>query len=208
MFWRFKGNEKQFFELFNALAEQVVLGARELGALMVSGDNFERRAHEIELIEKRGDQIAHAAMELLHRSFITPMDRGDVHRLISRLDDILDLIEDTSQSIYIYNVRTITPECKRLGELCVSCAEKVKSVVSMLSDMSNAKSIFIVCQDIDRMESEADHVMRAAMANLFRHEPDGKQILAMRTVYEELETVTDRCEDVANIVQAIVIKNS
>jgi predicted phosphate transport protein (TIGR00153 family) len=208
MFGGLKGRSKEFFELFNAHAEQAVLAARELAALMTSGGEFERRIFEIESIEKRADEIAHTAIDLLHRSFITPLDRIDIHRLVSRLDDIVDLIEDTSQSIHVYHVTAITPECRRLCEICVACTEKVRSAVSMLSDMSNAQAIFIVCQDIDRLESEADHVMRAAMAALFRNEPDGKRLLAMRSIYEELETVTDRCEDVANIVQGIVIKNS
>jgi predicted phosphate transport protein (TIGR00153 family) len=208
MFGRIKGREKQFFELFNAHAEQVVLAARELNSFMTSGEDFERRAYEIESIEKRGDHLARATMDLLHRSFITPLDREDIHRLISRLDDILDLIEETAQSICVYHIAAITPECLRLSEICVACAEKVQQAVGMLSNMSNAQAIFIVCQDIDRLESEADHVMRAAMAHLFRQESDGKRIMAMRSIYEELESVTDRCEDVANIVQGIVLKNS
>jgi uncharacterized protein Yka (UPF0111/DUF47 family) len=124
------------------------------------------------------------------------------------MDDILDVIEDTSQSIYAYDVRSITPEATRLAELCVACVDKVKAAVGMLSNMDNAKAIMIVCQDIDRLESEADHVMRSAMAKLFRDEPDVKQVMKMRSVYEMLDSVTDRCEDVANVIQGIVLENS
>ena len=208
MFGRLMPREGRFFDLFNEHAEQLLQGARELAALMQSGDDFERRAYTIETIEKRGDKIAYAAIELLHRTFITPLDRDDIHRLISSMDDILDVIEDTSQSIFVYDVGTITPEAKRLSELCVACVEKVKAAVAMLSNMDNSKAIMIVCEDIDRLESEADHVMRAAMAKLFRDEPDVKQVMKMRSVYEMLETVTDRCEDVANVIQAIVLENS
>jgi predicted phosphate transport protein (TIGR00153 family) len=208
MFGRLMPREGRFFELFNEHAEQLLQGARELAALMQSGDDFERRAYTIETIEKRGDKIAYTAIELLHRTFITPLDRDDIHRLISSMDDILDVIEDTSQSIFVYDVGTITPEAKRLSELCVACVEKVKSAVGMLSNMDNSKAIMIVCADIDRLESEADHVMRAAMAKLFRDEPDVKQVMKMRSVYEMLESVTDRCEDVANVIQAIVLENS
>lgn len=124
------------------------------------------------------------------------------------MDDILDVIEDTSQSIYVYDVHSITPEARRLAELCVACVDKVKAAVGMLSNMDNAKAIMIVCEDIDRLESEADHVMRSAMAKLFRDEPDVKQVMKMRSVYEMLECVTDRCEDVANVIQGIVLENS
>lgn len=208
MFGRLMPREGRFFELFNEHAEQLLQGARELAALMASGDDFERRAYTIETIEKRGDKIAYTAIDLLHRTFITPLDRDDIHRLISSMDDILDVIEDTSQSIFVYDVGTIPPEAKRLSELCVACVEKVKTAVAMLSNMDNSKAIMIVCEDIDRLESEADHVMRAAMAKLFRDEPDVKQVMKMRSVYEMLETVTDRCEDVANVIQAIVLENS
>jgi uncharacterized protein len=208
MFGRLMPREGRFFELFNEHANELVQGARELAALMSAGDDVERRAYNIESIEKRGDKVAWAAIELLHRTFITPLDRDDIHQLVSKMDDILDVIEDTSQSIYAYDVRSITPEARRLAELCVACVEKVKAAVAMLSNMDNAKAILIVCQDIDRLESEADHVMRSAMAKLFRDEPDVKQVMKMRSVYEMLETVTDRCEDVANVIQGIVLENS
>jgi uncharacterized protein len=208
MFGRLMPREGRFFDLFNEHAEELVLGARELAAMITSGDDIERRAYDIESIEKRGDKIAHTAIELLHRTFITPLDRDDIHQLISKMDDILDVLEDTSQSIFASDVRSVTPETRRLAELCVACVEKVKAAVSMLSNMDNAKAIMIVCQDIDRLESEADHVMRSAMAKLFRDEPDVKQVMKMRSVYEMLETVTDRCEDVANVIQGIVLENS
>jgi predicted phosphate transport protein (TIGR00153 family) len=208
MFGRLMPREGRFFELFNDHAEQLAHGARELAALISAGDDVERRAYNIESIEKRGDKIAYNAIELLHRTFITPIDRDDIHQLVSKMDDILDVIEDTSQSIYAYDVREITPEARRLAELCVACVDKVKAAVVMLSNMDNAKAIMMACQDIDRFESEADHVMRSAMAKLFRDEPDVKQVMKMRSVYEMLETVTDRCEDVANVIQAIVLENS
>jgi predicted phosphate transport protein (TIGR00153 family) len=208
MFGRLMPRQGRFFELFNEHAEQLVQGAQELVTLISSGDDVERRAYNIESIEKRGDKIALAAIELLHRTFITPLDRDDIHTLVSKMDDILDVMEDTSQSIYAYDVRSITPEAVRLAELCVACVDKVKAAVGMLSNMDNAKAIMVVCQDIDRLESEADHVMRAAMAKLFRDEPDVRQVMKMRSVYEMLETVTDRCEDVANVIQGIVLENS
>jgi uncharacterized protein Yka (UPF0111/DUF47 family) len=124
------------------------------------------------------------------------------------MDDILDLIEDTSQSIYLYDVRSITPEAVRLAAIVVQSAENVKRAVGLLSNMDNAAEILKVCEEIDRLESEADHVMRSAMAKLFRDESDLKQVIKLRTIYELLETVTDTCEDVANIIEGIVLENS
>jgi uncharacterized protein Yka (UPF0111/DUF47 family) len=105
-------------------------------------------------------------------------------------------------------LRTITPEAGRLAEICVACGEKVKEAVSLLPNMDNTPRIRAVCNDIDRLESEADHVMRAAMAKLFRDEPDVRQVIKLKAIYELLETVTDRCEDVANIIEGIVVENA
>ncbi len=208
MFNRFMPREGKFFDLFNEHAELIIQGSRELAALMASGDDMERRAHNVESLEKRGDKITRNAIELLHKTFITPIDRDDIHQLISEMDDILDLIEDSAQLIFLYNVQVLPPEAKKLADICVDCCEKVKSAVGLLSSMDNADAILTICQEIDRLESEADHVMRAAIGRLFRDEPDVRELIKLRTVYEHLETVTDRCEDVANIIQSIVLENA
>ena len=208
MFGRLMPRQGKFFDLFNEHAEQIVLGSRELAALMANREDLERRTYNIESIEKRADKITRATIELVHKTFITPIDREDIHQLISKMDDILDLIEDSAQLMFLYDVRDPTPEAKKLADICVMCCEKVKSAVSLLSSMDNAAEIMALCTDIDKLESEADHVMRGAIARLFRDEPDVRELIKLRTVYEHLETVTDRCEDVANIIQGIVIENS
>jgi predicted phosphate transport protein (TIGR00153 family) len=200
--------EGKFFDLFNEHAALIVEGSLELAALMASGDDLERRAHNVESIEKRGDKITRTTIELLHRTFITPIDRDDIHQLISEMDNILDLIEDSAQLMFLYDVRVLPPDAKKLADICVECCEKVKSAVTLLPSMDNADKIMAICQDIDRLESEADHVMRAAMGRLFRDEPDVRELIKLRTVYEHLETVTDHCEDVANIMQGIVLENA
>ncbi len=208
MFGRLMPKEGHFFELFKEHAEQIVLGSHELVALMVKGDDIQRRAYAIETIEKRADKITRTTLELLHKTFITPLDRDEIHQLITRMDDILDLMEDVSQSIFLYDVKQLTPEAQKLGELCVLCCEQVKVAVSQLSNLDNAPTILKACDEIDRLESEADHVMRAAMAALFRDEPDVRQVIKLKAIYELLETLTDRCEDVANIIEGIVLENS
>jgi hypothetical protein len=200
--------EGRFFELFNEHAEQIVLGSRELVSLMTIGDDIQRRVYEIETIEKRADRITQTTIELLHKTFITPLDRDEIHQLITRMDDILDLMEDASQSIFLYDIRQITPEARKLAELCQACSEQVKTAVGMLSNMNNAVAILAACDEIDKIESDADHVMRSAMAKLFRDEPDVRQVIKLKAIYELLEAVTDRCEDVANIIEGIVLENS
>lgn len=208
MFGRLMPHEGRFFDHFKELAELIVQGSRELQALMATFDDVERRRFNIETIEKRGDKVTHATVELLHRTFITPLDRDDIHQLITNMDDILDLIEDSAQSISMYDLHTVTPDAAQLANICVGCAEKVAQAVSLLPNMQNARQILEVCAEIDKLESEADHLMRTAMAKLFRDEPDVRQLIKLRTVYELLEEMTDRCEDVANIIEGIVLENA
>ena len=125
MFGRFMPTEGKFFDLFNAHAELCVKGSKEMVALMTNFVDLEIRVHAIEAIEKEADKITYHTIDLLHKTFITPLDRDDIHKLITRMDDILDLLEDAGQTISLYDIREITPEAKRLAELCLACAEKV-----------------------------------------------------------------------------------
>ncbi|PLY59365.1 phosphate transport regulator [Herbaspirillum sp. BH-1] len=200
--------EGKFFDLFNQHAELAVKCAKEMVALMTNFDDLEIRVHAIEAVEKEADKITHNTIDLLHKTFITPLDRDDIHQLITRMDDILDLLEDAAQTISLYDIKAITPEAKRLAELCLSCAEKVQAAVGLLSNMDNSRQILAICQEIDRLESDADHVMRAAMSKLFRDEPDVRTLIKLKAIYEILETVTDRCEDVANIIEGIIVENA
>jgi uncharacterized protein len=208
MFGRLMPTEGKFFDLFIQHGELCVKGGKELVSLMTNFDDLEHRVHAIETIEKQADKVTHTTLEMLHKTFITPLDRDDIHKLITRMDDILDLMEDVGQTIWLYDIKQITPEAKRLAELCQTCCEKVLASVSLLSNMNNAREILNICAEIDRLESDADHVMRAAMSKLFREEPDVRNLIKLKAIYEILETVTDRCEDVANIVEGIIVENA
>lgn len=208
MFGRLMPSEGKFFELFIQHADLCVKGAREMVALMTNFDDLENRVHAIETVEKQADKVTYETLDLLHKTFITPLDRDDIHKLITRMDDILDLLEDAAQTISLYDIKAITPEAKRLAELCLACTERVKTAVGQLHNMDNSTQILSVCEEIDRFESDADHVMRAAMSKLFRDEPDVRNLIKLKAIYEILETVTDRCEDVANIIEGIIVENA
>jgi predicted phosphate transport protein (TIGR00153 family) len=208
MFGRLMPTEGKFFEYFIQHGELCVKGGKEMVALMTNFDDLEHRVHAIESIEKQADKITYAALDLLHKTFITPLDRDDIHKLITRMDDILDLMEDAAQTVSLYDIKAITPEAKRLAELCQTSCEKVLAAVSLLHNMNNAREILNICSEIDKLESDADHVMRAAMSKLFRDEPDVRNLIKLKAIYEILETVTDRCEDVANIVEGIIVENA
>ena len=212
MFGRFMPTEGRFFELFNLHAHEIVEGGKELVALMNAlgegGSDLRDHANAIDAIERRGDNYTRETIQLLHKTFITPLDREEIHRLISNMDDVLDLMQDGAESVSLYDIKSVPPEAKQLAELCLQCCERVKSAVALLSNMENAATILKICEEIDRLESDADHVMRNAISKLFRTERDAIQLIKMKAIYELLETVTDRCEDVANVMQGIVIENA
>ena len=201
-------HEVRFFDYFSEHAALIVEGAIELRAMLDNIDELEVRAHNIKTIESKADAVTHDTIQLLHQTFITPLDREEIHQLITRMDDILDLMEDVSHCVFLYDLRAVTDEAKRLADICVACAEKVRSAVSMLSNMKNSEAITKVCGEIDRLETDADQVLRSGLAKLFHNEPDTRELIKMKEIYELLETVTDRCEDVANIIEGIVLENA
>jgi predicted phosphate transport protein (TIGR00153 family) len=199
--------EGRFFDYFNEHAGHAVLAAAELKALLADLSDLEVRRRNIERHEKQADQITHHTMQLLHQTFITPLDRDEIHQLITTMDDVLDLMEDIAQCLFLYDVRAVTPEAQRLAEICVACTEKMRDAVAKLESMDNADAILKLCAEIDRLEADADYVMRSAMAKLFREEPDAKEIIKQKEIYQLLESVTDKCEDIANLIEGIVLEN-
>jgi predicted phosphate transport protein (TIGR00153 family) len=209
MFGRLLPKEGRFFELFNQHAEQVVRAAHELAALMQDYEDRERHARAIDEAEHAADRITAETVRLLHTTFITPLDRDHIHQLVTAMDDICDLIQDTTESLTLYDVRRITPETVRLADIAVKCCERVKDVVRLLGEeKTGPEAITKTCEEIDRLESDADRVMRAAMSRLFRDEIDTRELIKLKAIYEHLETISDRCQDVANIVEGIVLENS
>jgi predicted phosphate transport protein (TIGR00153 family) len=208
MFGKLMPEDGRFFDMFNQHAELCVKGARELLALTTDFTNVDIHLHAIDVIEKQADAVADKTIAMLHKSFITPLDRDDIHRLITRMDDILDMMEDAAQTVSLYDIQHITPEARRLAELVLSCTLKIQEVLTLLSNMKNARRMTELCNEIGRLESDADHVMHAALSRLFREEPDVRNLIKLKTLYEFLETVTDHCEAVANIVEGIVVQNA
>jgi len=144
-------------------------------------------------------------------TFITPIDREQIHSLINTMDDVADLIQDCAETMALYDVRHMTEEIVRLTDLSVKCCERLRDVVKLLdniAEQSTADAALKTCEEIDRLESDADRVMRTAMSKLFREEPDVREVIKLKAIYELLETVTDKCEDVANVIEGIILENS
>jgi len=209
MFGRLLPREGRFFDLFNAHAAQVVRAAHELATLMHNYEDREQHARVIDDAEHAADRITAETIRLLHKTFITPLDRDQIHQLVNAMDDICDLIQDTTETLTLYDIRAITPGTQRLSDIGVKCCERVKDVVELLGKQDgNFEALLKTCEEIDRLESDADRVMRSAMSKLFREEQDVREIIKMKEIYQLLEAVTDRCLDVANLAEGISLENN
>lgn len=209
---RLMPRERRFFELFDQHAQLVVAGSAVLAELLKGFTHEEHlreeRISRILELEHAADKVTHQTVALLHQTFVTPLDREDIHRLISGMDDVLDLIQDTAESFQLYDVRRLTSEACELADLVHECCLRMQKAVHLLSNMAQASETLALCNEIDALESEADRVMRAGLSKLFREESDVRQLIKLETVYQLLESATDRCEDVANIIEGVVLENA
>lgn len=214
LFGKLMPRDGNFFEMFNQHADRIVEAARAFSQLVAhySDPNLrEQFNRDVDSAERAADRITHDVNKALHKTFITPIDREQIHSLINTMDDVADLLQDAAETMALYDVHHMTEEISRLTELCVKCCERVKDAVYMLeniADPATAEAALKTCEEIDRLESDADRVMRAAMSKLFREEPDVREVIKLKAIYELLETVTDKCEDVANLIEGIVLENS
>lgn len=208
MFARLMPREERFFDDFNAAAARVVEGARELAALMGDINQLGTRLRRIEALEREADTITQGALQRLQQTFITPLDRDVIHALATRIDDILDVAEAAAQTVYEYDVQRLTPEAKELADLCLEAAVKVREALALLHDLKNGERIRALAQEVGVIEDRTDQIMRAAMARLFRDEPEVRQVMKLRAVYERLEDMADRCYVVARLLDGVVLENS
>ena len=214
LFAKLLPREGNFFELFNQHADRIVEAARAFSQLVAHYNDphlREKYNQDVDNAERAADRITQEVNRTLHKTFITPIDREQIHSLINTMDDVADLIQDSAETMALYDVRHMTESMTRLTELSVKCCERLKDAVYMLAKIAEpatAEAALKTCEEIDRLESDADRVMRSAMSKLFREEPDVREVIKLKAIYELLETITDKCEDVANLIEGIVLENS
>jgi predicted phosphate transport protein (TIGR00153 family) len=200
--------EARFFELFRQQAAKNVEGCKAFQTMLGDLEHAPEHSRRIKDLEHEGDVITHKTIELLHKTFITPFDRDDMHRLMSRLDDVLDFVEASSQRVYLYGITKATDPARELAVLVVSSAELVEKAVRGLENLKEPEAIRETCMEINRVEHEADAILHSAVAALFRDETDIKTLIKWKEIYDYLETATDRCEDVANIIEGMVLEQA
>lgn len=167
---------------------------------------LEALARKIKKAETEGDTITHETMTRLHETWLTPLDRDDIHRLISRMDDVLDEIEAAADRIVLFNLHVAVPEARELGEVLVRSCEAIVDAIALIRDMSNAKRILALCVEVNRLENLADQLHRKAMRDLFLPGNDPLTVMKWRDVFESLEAAADRCEDVADVIESVVLE--
>ncbi|MGQ9455276.1 MAG: DUF47 domain-containing protein [Armatimonadota bacterium] len=200
--------DENFFELFRQQAANVVEGARLLKVLLEDYTEVEQKRLKVEMVESTGDEIAHRIIEKLNMTFITPMDREDIHALASALDDILDFVNASAQRLYLYGVKTITLDAISLANVILRAAEETEALVDQMEDLRNIKSLRGRWIEVNRLENEGDRISRQAIAELFRNQLDPIEVIKWKEIYEHLEMAIDKCEDAANIVEAVCLKNA
>ena len=208
MFGRFLPKETSFFDFFEEHAALTVEGAKEFLSLVSTGANIETKARRIHDIEHETDVITHRCVETLHKTFITPIDRDNIHRLITRMDDIMDFVEAASERIALYELTVMTPDVRDLADVLVRATQQVELALKGLRNLKNPQAILKVCIDINRLENESDQILRRAVAKLFKEEKDPIVVIKWKEIYENLENAADRCEDVANIIEGVILEHS
>jgi hypothetical protein len=214
LFSKLLPKEGNFFELFNQHADRTVEAAHAFQQLVLNYGDAHLRAkynEDVDNAERAADRVTHEVNRLIHTTFITPIDREQIHGLINLMDDVADLLQDSAETMALYDIHHMTDEIVRLTDLSVKCCQRVQAAVRLLgkiAEQSTAEATLKTCEEIDRLESDADRVMRSAMSKLFREEPDVREVIKLKAIYELLETITDKCEDVANQIEGIVLENS
>jgi len=201
-------HDASFFAHFENQGKKTVEGCRAFLEMVEQPGNLESRAERVKQIEHECDEITHAVVEGLHKTFITPIDRNDIYTLITKMDDIMDFVEAAADRLALYDIPTMTKEVGDLARCLVQSAEHVLGAVSSIRDLGKPNGILQHCIEINRLENVADNLLRSALARLFREEKDPIAVIKWKEIYETLESATDQCEDVANIIEGVVLENS
>jgi len=197
--------EEKFFDLFEQAAQNILRGAETLKSMMDSYQDPEASATRLKDLEHEGDKITHQIIKKLNQTFITPIDREDIYSLTSALDDVLDLIEAAADRMVLYKIKCPTREARDLSNIIYDSAKEIACATGLLSGLDH---VYDHCVEINRLENNADRITRDAIACLFDGDYNAFEVIKWKEIYETLEAATDKCEDAANIIEAVVLKHS
>ena len=202
---RLTPKEEKFFDMLEVSAKNVLKGAIALKDLVDDYTNVEEKVKKIKSIEHHGDTIIHEIIDKLNKTFITPIDREDIHILASELDDVLDAIEGISSRLYNFKIQKPTPECIRLVNIIHQAVEQIERAISDLEHFDNLQPL---CIEVNRLENEADQISQEMIGHLLDKEPDWRKAIKWKEIYGRLETAADHCENITNVIESIVVKSA
>ena len=202
---RFLPRETRFFDLFAEMAENLIVGARQLCDLLQDYTDVPASVQKIKTIEHKGDEITHALFVKLNSSFITPFDREDIHSLASSLDDVLDYINGAASRMVTYKITNPPAEAAQLAVLVLRQSQELAKA---LAHLEKGDGVLEYCVEVNRLENEADAIARAAIGRLFETEENPIQLIKHKELLEVLEIATDKAEDAANVLETVVIKSA
>ncbi len=197
--------EVKFFTMFAEMSGNLIQGAQLLRAILGDFENVEVRVQQLKEIEHRGDEITHAILTKLNQTFITPFDREDIHRLAASMDDVLDFLYAAGERLVMYKITHAPAAAAALADLVIRQSEQISKAVSLLEKHDH---VLDYCVEINRLENEADRVAREAIAALFEREKDPIALIKIKELYEVLERASDKAEDVANVLESVVLKSA
>jgi predicted phosphate transport protein (TIGR00153 family) len=197
--------EEKFFDMFISMAENAHEAAKLLVLMMDKPSEIKENAESIKALEHKGDRMTHDLIIKLNKTFIVPIDREDIYSLSSRIDDVTDLIESIARRLVLFKVKEVTAPAVDLAHVL---QRSTSAIVTALSELQNGMKVMDACIEINRLEDEADHIYHLALGNLFDTEVDPINLIKWKELYETLEASLDKCEDVANVIEGIVVKNA
>ena len=202
---KFIPKEEKFFDMFNAMAQNVQEGSKLLKKMMEKDADIRDIAESIKALEHKGDRMTHDLFTKLNKTFIVPIDREDIHALSSKIDDVMDLIESIARRMVLFKIKETSEPATQLAQILSRSTAEVTAAVSQLQ---NGMKVMEHCIEINRLENEADHIYHVALGKLFETETDPINLIKWKELLEKLETSLDKCEDVANVIESIVVKNA
>ena len=201
-------SDRSFYDAFERHAARIVEAGKLISQIVREPERSVEIAQAVKEAENAGDRITHETIAKLHKTWITPIDRADIHSLITALDDVLDLIEAVSERVALYEVRKLPEFVVKLADSLQLATEAVDKAIKLLPQVKQPKEMLDLCVEINRLENEADDAYRHGLATLFKGEYDAIEVMKWRDIIDNLESATDRCEDVANILEGIVLEYS
>jgi predicted phosphate transport protein (TIGR00153 family) len=196
--------EVRFFDLFEQQSQYIIRAGQLLRELVHNFNDARAKAHSIKEVEHQGDQVTHEIVKRLNTTFITPIDREDIHDLATRLDDVLDYIEAAAERLVVYRIKEPTSASRAMAEVIVQQTHAMDRAIKCLRTMDPGFHEHAV--EVNRLENSADNLLRDSLAALFEEQADPIEVIKWKEIYETMETVTDRCEDVVNVIEGIILK--